>query len=131
MRVPDCLDKFSKKVAKRLLRKLLKKQGWAPRVMLTDKLKICPAAKREAMPGVEQRQQNGLNNRAENRHQPTRRREGHVKLLGRPAPGSPRRRLIRAITTKIASDGVFGLPPLSPTLGEGAALQVDDRRGVD
>src|SRR3954454_5796990 len=42
-----------KKAAKRLLRKLLKKQGRAPRVMVTDKLRSYGAAKKEIMPGVE------------------------------------------------------------------------------
>ena len=67
------------KAAKRLLRKLLKKQGMAPRVMITDKLASYGAAKREIMPGVEHRQHRGLNNRAENSHQPTRRRERIMK----------------------------------------------------
>src|SRR4051794_19187606 len=62
-----------KKAAKRLLRKLLKKRGRAPRVLITDKLKSYAAAKREIMPGVEHRQHKGLNNRAENSHQPARR----------------------------------------------------------
>src|SRR5215218_8804777 len=56
------------KAAKRLLRKLLKKQGIVPRVMITDKLASYGAAKREIMPGVEHRQHKGLNNRAENSH---------------------------------------------------------------
>src|SRR3954465_14109464 len=38
-----------KRAAKRLLRKLLKKQGRPPRVMVTDKLASYPAAKRELM----------------------------------------------------------------------------------
>jgi putative transposase len=50
------------KAAKRLLRKLLKKQGIAPSVMITDKLPSYGAAKREVMPGVEHRQHKGLNN---------------------------------------------------------------------
>ncbi len=65
--------------AKRLLRKLLKKQGAAPRVMITDKLASYAAAKRTVMPSVEHRQHKGLNNRAENSHQPTRRRERIMK----------------------------------------------------
>src|SRR3954447_19907305 len=73
-----------KKAAKRLLRKLLKKQGWAPRVLITDKLKSYAAAKREIMPGVEYRQHKGLNNRAENSHQPTRRRERIMKRFKSP-----------------------------------------------
>jgi putative transposase len=43
------------KAAKRLLRKLLKKQGVAPRVMITDKLASYGAAKREIMSSVEHR----------------------------------------------------------------------------
>jgi putative transposase len=58
-----------KKAAKRLFRKLLKKQGRAPRVLITDKLKSYSAAKRQIMPGVKHRQHKGLNNRAENSHQ--------------------------------------------------------------
>src|SRR3954463_12776020 len=41
-----------RKAAKRLFRKLMKKQGQAPRVLITDKLRSYGAAKREAMPGV-------------------------------------------------------------------------------
>ena len=39
-----------KRVAKRLLRRLLRKQGRAPRVMVTDKLASHPAAKKELIP---------------------------------------------------------------------------------
>ncbi|MDK2127277.1 DDE-type integrase/transposase/recombinase, partial [Parachitinimonas caeni] len=38
--------------AKRLLRKLLKDLRYAPRVMITDKLKSYAAAKQDIMPGV-------------------------------------------------------------------------------
>ena len=69
------------KAAKRLLRKLLKKQGGAPRVMITDKLASYAAAKKEVMPGIKHRQHRGLNNRAENSHQPTRRRERIMKCF--------------------------------------------------
>jgi putative transposase len=68
-----------KQAAKRLLRKLLKKQMRSPRVMITDKLASYGAAKREVMPGIEHRQHKGLNNRAENSHQPTQRRERQMK----------------------------------------------------
>src|ERR1044072_5325863 len=73
-----------KKAAKRLLRKLLKKQGRAPRVMITDKLASYGAAKAEVMPSVEHRRHKGLNNRAENSHQPTRRRERQMKRFKSP-----------------------------------------------
>ena len=74
----------NKAAAKRLLRKLLKRQCRAPRVMITDKLASYGAAKREIMPGVEHRQHKGLNNRAENSHQPTRRRERQMKRFKSP-----------------------------------------------
>src|SRR5439155_198499 len=61
------------------LRKLLKRQMRPPRVMITDKLASYGAAKRDIMPGIEHRQHKGLNNRAENSHQPTRRRERQMK----------------------------------------------------
>jgi putative transposase len=73
-----------KNAAKRLLRKLLKKQIRPPRVMITDKLASYGAAKREIMPRVEHRQHKGLNNRAENSHQPTRRRERQMKRFKSP-----------------------------------------------
>ena len=69
----------NKQAAKRLLRKLLKRQMRPPRVMITDKLASYGAAKREIMPWIEHRQHKGLNNRAENSHQPTRRRERQMK----------------------------------------------------
>ena len=47
--------------------------------MITDKLASYGAAKPEVMPSVEHRQHMGLNNRAENSHQPTRRRERQMK----------------------------------------------------
>jgi putative transposase len=65
----------NKAAAFRLMRKLLKGQGVAPRVMVTDKLRSYAAAKAELMPGVEHRSHKGLNNRAENSHLPLRRRE--------------------------------------------------------
>jgi putative transposase len=73
-----------RKAAKRLLRKLLKKQGRPPHVLITDKLRSYAAAKREIMPGVEHRQHKSLNNRAENSHQPTRRRERIMKRFQSP-----------------------------------------------
>ena len=63
------------KAAKRLLRRLLKKQGCPPRRMVTDKLGSYAAARRQIMPAVEHRSHKGLNNRAENSHLPLRRRE--------------------------------------------------------
>src|SRR5690242_496879 len=81
-----------KRAAKRLLRTLLKRQRRPPRVMVTDKLASYPAAKRELMPGVEHRRHKGLNNRAENSHQPTRTADEalQISLPGTTVPLRPR-----------------------------------------
>ena len=63
------------KAAKRLLMRLLKKQGMVPRRMIIDKLRSYGAAKRQIMPDVEHRSHKGLSNRAENSHLPLRKRE--------------------------------------------------------
>ncbi|WP_349294792.1 IS6 family transposase (plasmid) [Thioclava sp. 'Guangxiensis'] len=68
-----------RRAALRLMRRLLTRQGHPPRVLVTDKLRSYPAAKRQIMPGVEHRSHKGLNNRAENSHQSTRRRERVMK----------------------------------------------------
>lgn len=62
------------KAAKRLLIRLLKKQGLAPKRIITDKLRSYGAANRQVMPHVEHRSHKGLNNRAENSHLPLRKR---------------------------------------------------------
>ena len=61
------------KAAKRLLIRLLKKQGLAPKRIVTDKLCSYGAAKRDV--AIEHRSHKGLNNRAENSHLPLRKRE--------------------------------------------------------
>jgi putative transposase len=63
------------KGAKRLLIRLLKKQGLPSKRMITDKLRSYGAAKRQVMPAVEHRSHKGLNYRAENYHLPFRKRE--------------------------------------------------------
>ena len=63
------------KAAKRVLKRLLKKQGCAPKRLITDKLGSYAAARRQIMPAVEHRSHKGLNNRAENSHLPLRKRE--------------------------------------------------------
>ncbi|WP_456340005.1 IS6 family transposase [Streptomyces europaeiscabiei] len=68
-----------KAAARRFFRRLLKKTGAVPRVVVTDKLRSYGAAHREVMPSVKHRSHRGLNNRAENSHQPTRQRERAMK----------------------------------------------------
>lgn len=63
------------RAARRLLVRLLRKQGLAPKRIITDKLRSYGAARRDVMPGVEHRSYKGLNYRAENSHVPLRKRE--------------------------------------------------------
>lgn len=63
------------KAAKRLLIRLLKKQGLVPKRIITDRLRSYGAAKRDVMPAIEHRSHKGLNNRAENSNLPLRKRE--------------------------------------------------------
>ena len=77
------------KAAKRLLTRLLKKQGVAPKRMITDKLRSYGAARRQIMPSVEHRSHKRLNNRAENSHAPLPKRERIMQ--GFRSPGSLQR----------------------------------------
>jgi putative transposase len=65
--------------ATRFFRKLLKGLEYAPRVLITDKLRSYGAARRRVLRSVEHRRSKYLNNRAENSHQPTRQRERAMK----------------------------------------------------
>src|SRR6202158_1935646 len=78
-----------KAAAVKLMRKLIKKQGFAPEVLVTDKLRSYGAAKTEI--GLSARHEQGLrmNNRAENSHQPIRRRERKMQRFK--SPGSAQR----------------------------------------
>jgi putative transposase len=73
------------KAAKRFFRRPLKRLDYVPRVIVTDKLRSYGVAKRHRLPDVEQRQGRYLNNRAENSHRPTRRRERQMQGSNRPS----------------------------------------------
>ncbi len=73
-----------KRAAVRFLRKLLKGLAYVPRVLITDKLASYGAAQRDVLPSVEHRRHKGLNNRAENSHQPTRERERRMRRFKSP-----------------------------------------------
>lgn len=65
----------NRQAAETFLRRVLAGCGAPPRVVITDKLASYPPAIRRVLPGVEHRRHKRLNNRAENSHRPTRRRE--------------------------------------------------------
>ena len=78
-----------KRAAMKLMRKLLKKKGVSPGSIVTDNLRSYSAALSEL--GLGERHETGgrLNNRAENSHQPVRRRER--SWVGFKRPGSTQR----------------------------------------
>jgi putative transposase len=62
----------------------LPQPGPEPRVVITDKLASYPPALRRVLPSSEHRRHKGLNNRAENSHQPTRQRERAMRRFKSP-----------------------------------------------
>jgi putative transposase len=79
----------NKRAALKLMRKLLRKYGYVPDKLVTDDLRSYAAAVHDL--GLSNRHERGRwrNNRAENSHQPTRRRER--KMQGFKSPGSAQR----------------------------------------
>ncbi len=65
-----------KRAAKRLLIKLMKRWGFVPKRIISDKLRSYGATKREVASGLHHWSHKGLNNRAENSHLPLRNRAG-------------------------------------------------------
>ena len=92
------------KAARRLLIRLMKKQGCLPKQIVTDKLRSYAAARRQVMPSVEHRSHKGLNNRAENSHLPLRKRERMMQ--GFRSPGG----LQRFLFVFSAVRNLFALP---------------------
>jgi putative transposase len=70
--------------AKRFFKRLLKGLRYKPRRIVTDGLRSYAAAKREVLPEVRHRTSRYLNNRAENSHRPTRRRERQMQRFKSP-----------------------------------------------
>src|SRR5215469_10120726 len=67
------------RAALRLMRKLLKKQGFAPKLLVTDKLRSYASAFRQLGLSCPHEQALRRNNRAENSHQAVRRRERKIQ----------------------------------------------------
>ena len=82
-------SKRNKHAALKLMRKLLKKCGFVPDRLITDDLRSYGAAAHDL--GISSRHERGRwkNNRAENSHQPTRRRERKMPRFK--SPGSAQR----------------------------------------
>ncbi|MGR3620782.1 IS6 family transposase [Pseudophaeobacter sp.] len=94
----------NKRAAKRLLVKLMKRYGFVPKRIMTDKLRSYGAAKREVAPGLDHWSHKGLNNRAENSHLPFRKRERTMQ--GYRSPGA----LQRFVAVHSATRNCFSVP---------------------
>jgi putative transposase len=70
--------------AETFLRCVIAAAGGEPRVVVTDKLASYPPAIRQVLPNVDHRRHKGLNNRAENSHQPMRQRERLMRRFKSP-----------------------------------------------
>ena len=70
--------------AKRFFRRLLAHLRYKPRRLITDGLRSYGAAARELLPELQHRTSRYLNNRAENSHRPTRRRERQMQRFKSP-----------------------------------------------
>src|SRR6202046_3892748 len=107
--------------AKRFFKRLLKGLQYVPRAIVTDKLRSYGVAQRHLLPGVEHRQSRYLNNRAEDSHRPTRRRERQMQRFQSPMqaqaflsthsfiydPFHPRRHRMTARTYRFARTAAF------------------------
>ncbi len=72
-------DRRNATAAKRFFKRLLAGLKFKPRRLITDGLRSCGAARRDLLPDVRHRTSRYLNNRAENSHRPTRRRERQMQ----------------------------------------------------
>ena len=93
-----------KRAAKPLLVKLMKRWGFVPERIITDKLRSYGAAKREVSPALDHWSHNVLNNRADNIHLPFRKRERVMQ--GFRSPGG----LQRFVSMKSATRNRFSVP---------------------
>ena len=78
-------DRRNAAAAKRFFKRLLQGLKYKPRRLVTDGLRSYGVAHREVLPDVRHRTSRYLNNRAENSHRPTRRRERQMQRFKSPA----------------------------------------------
>src|SRR5215208_7003938 len=128
-------DRRNATAANRFFKRLLAGLKYKPKRIVTDGLRSYGVAQREVLPEVKHRTSRYLNNRAENSHKPTRRRERQMQRFKSPEQAQrflsshamiyghfrPRRHLMTAIEYRDAREGVPDL----------AAGDVRPNRGVN
>jgi putative transposase len=114
-------DRRNATAAKRFFRCLLAGLTYRPKRIVTDGLRSYGAARREILPEARHRSSRYLNNRAENSHRPTRRRERQMQRFKSPEQAQrflsahaiiyghfrPRRHLMAAHQYRRARDRAF------------------------
>jgi putative transposase len=78
-------DRRNASAATRFFKRLLTGLKYKPKRLVTDELKSYGVAQREILPEMRHRTSRYLNNRAENSHRPTRRRERQMQRFKSPA----------------------------------------------
>ena len=84
-------DRRNATAAKRFLKRVLEGLQYRPKRIVTDGLRSYGVARREVLPEVRHRTSRRLDNRAENSHRPTRRRERQMQRFK--SPGQAQRSL--------------------------------------
>jgi transposase-like protein len=97
------------RAALRLMRKLLRKQGFAPKLLATDKLRSYASAFRRLRLSCPHEQGIRSNNRAENSHQPVRRRERKMQRSNRLDPLSASSACMPRFTTPSTFSAIWSL----------------------
>ncbi len=77
-------ERRNQEAAETFLRRVVEGYAEEPRVVVTDKLASYTPAIKTVLPRTEYRKHKGLNNRAENSHQPTRQRERAMRRFKSP-----------------------------------------------
>jgi transposase-like protein len=114
-----------KAAAVKLMRKLLKKQGFAPEVLVTDKLRSYGAAKSEMRLCARHEQGLRRNNRAE--HLPLRRRERKMQRFK--SPGSAQRFLsVHAPSKTLLTSSAISHPAARSAPSEAKRFRIGGRR---
>jgi putative transposase len=100
--------------AKRFFKRLLAGLGYRSERIVTERLRSYGVAHREVLPETRHHTSRYLNNRTENSHQPTRRREQQVQAVQvtRAGPALPRgaRHDLRPLPTDAAPDELHPVP---------------------
>jgi hypothetical protein len=119
------LDRRNAAAAKRFFKRLRAELRYKPRHIPTNSLCSYGAARREVLPEVRHRTSRYLNNRAENSHRPTRRREHQMLpcVSASHAPGPHSRSMARSVRAVVIADAEWDGCPLRMIRGSACHVE--------